>query len=76
VESGANISTVAMRVVRDDEKESLEPETVKYEYGRESHGARTPKLLRWRGAAEIVNDSPILSSERAPHINKPLTVWQ
>jgi hypothetical protein len=26
--------------------------------------------MRWRGPASIVNDTPILSSERASHINK------
>jgi hypothetical protein len=36
VEAGSNTSTVALRVVGGDEKESLESETVKY--GRESHG--------------------------------------
>jgi hypothetical protein len=40
----------------------------------ESHGTRTRKRLRWRGPAAIVNDRPVLSSERAPHINKPATV--
>jgi hypothetical protein len=40
--------------------ESLESETVKC--GHKSRGPRT--WLRWRGAAAIVNDRPILSSER------------
>jgi hypothetical protein len=57
-----------------DEKESLESEAVKYD--RESHGTRTWKWLRWQGPAAIVNDRPVLSSERAPHINKLATVWQ
>jgi hypothetical protein len=39
VEAGLNNSTVALRVVGGDEKESLESEIVKY--GRESHGTRT-----------------------------------
>jgi hypothetical protein len=39
VEAGSNTSTVALRVVGDDEKGSLESETVKY--GRESHWTRT-----------------------------------
>jgi hypothetical protein len=39
VETGWNTSTVVLRVVRGDEKGSLEFETVKY--GRESHGTRT-----------------------------------
>jgi hypothetical protein len=48
--------------------------TVKY--GHESYGTRTRKWLSWRGPGEIVNDRPVLSSERAPHINKSATVWQ
>jgi hypothetical protein len=51
-------------------KGSLESGTVKY--GHESHGTGTREWLRWRGPAAIVNDRP----ERAPHINKPATVWQ
>jgi hypothetical protein len=39
VEAGLNTSTVALRVVGDDEKGSLESETVKY--GHESHGTWT-----------------------------------
>jgi hypothetical protein len=72
VEVGSNTSTVALRVVGGDKKGSLKSETVKY--GRESHGTRTRKRLRWRGLAAIVNDRPALSSERAPHISKPVTV--
>jgi hypothetical protein len=34
---------------------------------------RTQEWLRWRGLAAIVNGRPVLSSERAPHINKPAT---
>jgi hypothetical protein len=39
--------------------------TVKY--GLESHGTQTRERLRWRGPAAIVNDKPILSSERVLH---------
>jgi hypothetical protein len=39
VEAGSNTSTVALRVVQGDEKESLESETVKY--GHESRGTGT-----------------------------------
>jgi hypothetical protein len=70
----SNTSTVTLRVVGGDEKGSLESETVKY--GHKSHGIRTRKCLRWRGSGAIVNDRPVLSSERAPHINKPAAVWQ
>jgi hypothetical protein len=62
VEAGSNTSTAALRVVEGDKKGSLESETVKY--GHESHGTRTPEWMRWRGPAAIVNDRPILSSER------------
>jgi hypothetical protein len=72
VEAGSNTSTVTLRVVGGDGKGSLESETVKC--GRESHGTLTRKSLRWRGPAAIVNDRPVLPSERAPQINKPATV--
>jgi hypothetical protein len=72
MEAGLNTSTVTLQVVVGDEKGSLESETVKY--GHESQGTRTRKRLRWRGTAAIVNDRPVLSSERAHHINKPATV--
>jgi hypothetical protein len=39
VEAGSNTSTMTLRVVGGDEKESLKSETVKY--GRESQGTRT-----------------------------------
>jgi hypothetical protein len=74
VEAGSNTSTVTLQVVGGDEKGSLESETVKY--GRESQGTRTRERLRSQGLAAIVNDRPVLSSERAPQINKPTTVRQ
>jgi hypothetical protein len=64
---------VTLRVVRGGEKGSLESDTVKY--GHEFHGTRTRKWLRWRRPGAFVNDRPVLSSERAPHI-KSATVWQ
>jgi hypothetical protein len=72
VEAGSNTSTVTLRVVGGDEKGSHESETVKY--GRESYGTQTRERLRWRGPAAIVNDRRVLSSERAPHMTKPVTV--
>jgi hypothetical protein len=68
VEARSNTSSVALRVVVGDEKGRLESETVKY--GRDSHGTRTLEWLRWREPAAIVNDRPVLTSERALHINK------
>jgi hypothetical protein len=41
VEVGSNTSTLTLRVVRGDEKGSLESEAVKY--GHESYGTRTRK---------------------------------
>jgi hypothetical protein len=67
-EAGSSTSTVALRVVEGDKKGSLKTETVKH--GREFHGTRTREWLRWRGPAAILNDRPVLSSERAPYINK------
>jgi hypothetical protein len=74
VEAGSNTSTVNLRVVGGDEKGSLESETIKY--GREFQGTRTRERLRWRGAAAIANDRPVLLSEREPQIDKPATVKQ
>jgi hypothetical protein len=57
-----------------DEKGSLKSDTVKY--GRESQGTRTKGRLRWQGPAAYIKDRPVLSSERAPHKNKTVTVTQ
>jgi hypothetical protein len=54
------------------QKERLKSETVKY--GREYQGTRTRERLRWQGSATCTNDRPVLSSERAPHKNKAVTV--
>jgi hypothetical protein len=67
-------STVTVRVVGGDEKESLKSETAKY--GRESLGTRTRERLRWQGPAAYTNDRLVLSSERAPHKNKTVIVKQ
>jgi hypothetical protein len=72
VEVGSNTSTVTMRVVGGDEKGSLKTETVKY--GREIQGTRIRGRLLWRGPAAYTKDRPVLSSERAPHKNKTVTV--
>jgi hypothetical protein len=72
VEAESNTSTVTLRVVGGDEKESLRSGTVKY--SRESQGTQTREGLRWRGSAAIVNDRHVLSSERAPQINKDTIV--
>jgi hypothetical protein len=69
VEAGSNTSTVTLRVIGGDEKGSLRSETVKY--GRES---RTRERLHWQVPAAYTNDRLVLSSERAPHKNKTVTV--
>jgi hypothetical protein len=74
VEAVSNTSTVTLRVVGGDEKGSLRTETVKY--GREIQGTRTRERLRWRGPIAYTKDRPVLSSERAPHKNKAVTVKQ
>jgi hypothetical protein len=72
LEAGSNNSTVTLRVVGGDEMGSLKSETVKY--GCVFQEARTRECLRWLGPAAIVNDRLVLSSERAPHINKSANV--
>jgi hypothetical protein len=74
VEAESNNPIVALRVVGGDEKGSLESGTLTY--GRESNGTQIRERLLCRGPAVIVNDTSVLSSERALHINKPATVWQ
>jgi hypothetical protein len=72
VEAISNTSTVTLRVVGGDEKESLKSETVKY--GRKSQGTRTRERLCWQGPAAQTKDRPALSSERSPHGIKNVTV--
>jgi hypothetical protein len=43
-------------------------------YGRKSQGTQTREWLRLLRPEAIVNDGPVLSSERAPHINRRATV--
>jgi hypothetical protein len=50
------------------------PQFCDSKYGRECQGTRTREWLRWLGPEAITNDRPVLSSERAPHINKPATI--
>jgi hypothetical protein len=74
VEAGSNTSTVILQVVGGYENGSLESETVKYDHG--FYGTGTRKWLRCRGPAEILNDRPVLWSERVPQINKPANIRQ
>jgi hypothetical protein len=53
-------------------RRSLKSETVKY--GREYQGTWTRERLRWEDPAAYTKDRPVLSSERAPHKNKTVTV--
>jgi hypothetical protein len=43
-------------------------------YAHESRGTQARERLRWRGPETAENYRPDPSSERAPHINKPVTV--
>jgi hypothetical protein len=72
--AGSNTSTVTLRVVGGDEKGSLKCETVKY--GLKSQGTRALERLRWQEPATHTKDRPDLSSVRAPHKNKTVTVIQ
>jgi hypothetical protein len=72
VEAGSNTSTLTLRVVGGDEKRSLKSERTKYV--RKSQGTRTRERLGWQGPAAHTKDRPVLSSERAPHGIKNVTV--
>jgi hypothetical protein len=72
VEAGSNTSTVTLRDVGGDKKGSPRTETVKY--GRKSQGTRTRERLRWQGPVAHTKDRPVLSSERATHGIKNVTV--
>jgi hypothetical protein len=74
VEAGSNTSTVTLRIIGGDEKGSLKSETVKY--GLKSQGTRTRERLCWQGPTAHTKDRPDLSSERASHKNKTITVAQ
>jgi hypothetical protein len=65
---------MTLRVTGGDEKGSLKYETVKYD--RESQGTWTQETLLWQGPAAYTKDRNVLSSERAPHKNKTVTVKQ
>jgi hypothetical protein len=74
VEAGSNTSTVTLRVVGGDEKESLKSETVKY--GHKSQRTRTRETLRWQGPVACKKDRRVLSSERGPHKKQNHNVQQ
>jgi hypothetical protein len=63
VEAGSKTSTQTLRGVGGDEKGCLKPERVKYGLG--SQGTATQAWLQCRGPTAIVNDTVVLSSERA-----------
>jgi hypothetical protein len=79
VEAGSNTSTESLRVVGGDEKG---PTAWEYNWANLQVGQvsnlrhRIREWLRWLGPAAVANDRPVLSSERAPHIIKPASVWQ
>jgi hypothetical protein len=66
VEAGSNTSTVTLRVVGGNEKESLKSETVKY-------GSRVPSDSDLRNIM-LARARPVLLSERALQNNKTVTV--
>jgi hypothetical protein len=68
VEARSNTSTVALRVVRGDEKGSLESETVKY--GRDTDPRMTALA---RASSNCKRQTHPLVSESA-HVNKSATV--
>jgi hypothetical protein len=74
VEAESNTSTVTLRVIGGDGKRSLKSDKVKY--GRESQGTRTQERLHWQGQVACSKGRLILSSGRAPHKNKTVTVKQ
>jgi hypothetical protein len=72
VEAGSNTSTVTLQVVGGDEKGSLKSVTAKD--SNNSQGTRTREGLHWQRTASYTKDRPVLSSGRAPHKNKTVTV--
>jgi hypothetical protein len=74
VEAGSNTSTVTLRVVGGEEKGSLKSETVKYGYKSQGTRTREIRVISRRGPAAYTKARPVLSSERAPHENKTITV--
>jgi hypothetical protein len=72
VEAGSNTSIVTLRVVGGDEKGSLKPETVKY--GPSPLGLGFQKDYAGEDQQHKQRDRHVLSSDRAPHENKTVTV--
>jgi hypothetical protein len=72
VKECSNTSTVTLREVGGDEKESFKSKRVKDDH--ESQGTRTRGRVRWRGPSAYMKDRPVLSSERTPHNNTTVTV--
>jgi hypothetical protein len=68
------LSTLRIHVKLLRRKGSLKSETAKY--GLKSQGTRTRETLSWQGPAAHTKDRPGLSSERAPHKKKTVTVTQ
>jgi hypothetical protein len=72
VEAGSHTSTVTLRVVGGDEKGSLKFETVKI-WSRVARDSDLRKTTLAR-ATSYTKDRPVLSSERALHESKTVTV--
>jgi hypothetical protein len=74
VEAGSNTSTVTLRVVGDDEKGSLQSETVKY--GHETKETRTQEGLLSRGPVAYTKTDPSSRQRGRPHKNRTVIVKQ
>jgi hypothetical protein len=72
VEAGSNTSTMTLRVVGGDEKESLESEILKY--GRESQGTRTRERLHWQGPVACTEDIPV-PEEQDHNYQTVINIW-
>jgi hypothetical protein len=72
VEAGSNTSTVTLRVVGGDEKESLKSETVKY--GPEYQETRTQEDCAGKGQQHIQKTDPSSRQRGRPTKNKTVTV--
>jgi hypothetical protein len=69
VEAGSNTSTVTLRVVGGEEKESLKTETVKYDH--ESQGTRTRERLPGEGHQRIYKTDPSCRQSGRPTKTRP-----
>jgi hypothetical protein len=67
-DAGSNTSTVSLRVVGDDEKETLESVTVKY--GRESRRTRTSSNCKRQARPFVREDAPYQQTRKCQTVIK------